>query len=205
MKTNSQLLGLDFYNRSTLVVARELLGCDIWFRNNDILFSGRIVETEAYIGMDDPACHAAVGKTARNAVMFGPAGISYVYFIYGMYNCLNVVTEADGFPAAVLIRAIEPIKGVGEMQRNRNKTRLRDLGSGPGKLCQALGITREHSGLDLSGKKIWLTTGSAPTNIVETTRIGISVGKEKPWRFYDADSIHVSKKDRFAERSPDAS
>ena len=134
MKTDARPLALHFYNRSTLVVARELLGCNILFRNNDTLFSGRIVETEAYIGMDDPACHAAVGKTTRNAVMFGPPGISYVYFIYGMYNCLNVVTEEDGYPAAVLIRAIEPIKGIEVMQQNRNKTRLKDLGSGPGKL-----------------------------------------------------------------------
>ncbi len=125
-------LGREFFERPTLLVAKELLGKYLVFKGK----SGRITEVEAYIGEDDPACHAAKGVTPRNKVMFGPAGYSYVYFIYGMYHCLNFVTEKEGFPAAVLIRAVK----------------IEDVDSpidGPGKLCKIFGIGREHSGVDL--------------------------------------------------------
>ncbi|MGH1363699.1 MAG: DNA-3-methyladenine glycosylase [Calditrichia bacterium] len=183
-----------FYERPTLDVARDLLGCRLVFDQNGYRVAGRIVETEAYIGMDDPACHAAVGKTARNEVMFGQAGIAYVYFIYGMYFCLNVVSEAAGFPAAVLIRAVDPLEGIERMQERRNKQRLRDLTSGPGKLCQAFDINRNQNGLDFCQSPLIILPGKTPDTIVETTRIGIRVGTEKPWRFYDAASEHVSRK-----------
>src|SRR3990167_7555666 len=126
-------LSTDFFNRPTLDVAKELLGKIMVFGD----YAGVITETEAYLGQDDPACLAARGKTPRNAVMFGPPGVSYVYFIYGMYHCLNFVTEEEGSPAAVLIRGL--------MLLEPSQEHL----TGPGKLCRHLGITREHSGIDL--------------------------------------------------------
>lgn len=154
-----------FFNRPTLTVAQELLGKSLFFEG----IEGVITETEAYSGRDDPACHAARGKTPRNAVMFGPAGLSYVYFIYGVYHCLNVVTEEEGFPAAVLIRGIQ----------------LPSLSlDGPGKLCRHLGITRDHSGIDLTTHPSFFISDSKvslPFNA--TPRIGISKGQDKLWRF----------------------
>jgi len=194
MSEMSQPLKRAFYKRPTLHVARELLGCLLVFEQDGQRLIGRIVETEAYIGMDDPACHAAVGKTARNEVMFGRPGVAYVYFIYGIHFCLNLVPEPTDSPAAVLIRALEPLQGIEQMQERRNKLRLRDLTSGPGKLCQAFDISRIQNGLDLCRSPLIIFPGETPDNIVETTRIGIRVGTEKPWRFYDADSEHVSKK-----------
>ena len=135
-------LPADFYNRPTERVARELLGCIIETTVRGVRCRARIVETEAYLGEHDPACHAAAGRTARTEVLYGAPGRSYVYFIYGMYWCANAVTRADGLPSAVLIRAAEPIEGVEAMWLRRAKARrLRDLTSGPGRLCQALGIT----------------------------------------------------------------
>ncbi len=150
-----------FFNRPTLEVARDLLGKEMVFYGQ----RGIITETEAYIGKDDPACHAARGKTLRNAPMFGAAGYSYVYFIYGMHHCLNFVTEAEGFPAAVLVRGVQGI-------------------TGPGRLCRALGITREHNNLDLTthGDFYVRDTGLKP-KYEATPRIGISQGKELLWRF----------------------
>jgi DNA-3-methyladenine glycosylase len=124
----------DFFNRPTVQVAQDLLGKIMVFGS----FGGIITETEAYVGQDDPACHAAKGITPRNAIMFGEAGFSYVYFIYGMYHCLNFVTEEEGFPAAVLIRGIQLIKPSPHLL------------NGPGKLCRHLGITRDHNGIDLT-------------------------------------------------------
>ena len=156
----------EFFDRPTVTVAKELLGKRIVF--ND--FSGIITETEAYIGQDDPACHASRGVTPRTEVMFGPAGVSYVYFIYGMYHCLNFVTEEEGMGAAVLIRGVLLDDG-----RNLN---------GPGKLCRELGITKEQNKIDITKAKNFYVeeTGHKP-KFVTTPRIGISKGKEKMWRF----------------------
>jgi DNA-3-methyladenine glycosylase len=160
-------LDRSFYEQDTLTVARSLIGYRLHFNE----FSGIITETEAYIGQDDPACHAAKGLTPRTAVMFGPAGTSYVYLIYGMYHCLNIVTEKEGFPAAVLIRGVYC----------SNTHRHLD---GPGKLCKTWGITREHNGIDLcKSSTFFITKGFQPSSILNTPRIGIKVGIELDWRF----------------------
>jgi len=170
----SQVLDRSFFNRNTLDVAQELLGKKVFFNN----YVGIITETEAYIGTDDPACHAARGKTKRTEVMFGPAGISYVYLIYGMYHCLNFVTEEPEFPAAVLIR------GLYLEEQNINL-------DGPGKLCKYLGITKEHNNLDITIKEnnFYLINAPKISNFTTTSRIGISKGQDKLWRFI---SINMS-------------
>ena len=161
----------EFYSRPTVAVARDLLGAMLHRRlENGNLVSGRILEVEAYTE-DDPACHAFRGKTERCKIMFGPAGYVYVYFIYGMYWCLNVVTEEDGVPGAVLIRAVETPGG-----------------NGPGKLCRAWDIDRRHYGVDLcdSQSSLWIAR-SAPlpeSEIAESTRIGLKVAEDRVWRFF---------------------
>lgn len=160
-------LDRSFFEQDTLTVARSLIGAHLHFNQ----FSGVITETEAYIGQDDPACHASKGRTPRTAVMFGPAGVSYVYLIYGMYHCLNIVTEQEGFPAAVLIRGVSPMNTQHHLD-------------GPGKLCKVWGITREHNGIDLCHSPTFhLTQGFTPSTIITTPRIGIKVGTELHWRF----------------------
>ena len=144
----------------------------------------RIVEVEAYIGEDDPACHAAAGKTARTAVMYGEPGYAYVYFIYGMYHCFNVVTERSGYPAAILIRAAEPIDGFASSDRF--------LLSGPGKLAKALGLDRTWTGKSVCSRNWNFIEKSAESRVEVSPRIGISKATDKHWRFYDADSPSVS-------------
>jgi DNA-3-methyladenine glycosylase len=161
-------LNREFFERPTLTVAQELLGKVLYFNGQ----RGRIMETEAYVGEGDPACHAYRGITPRTQVLFGPAGYSYVYFIYGMYHCLNFVTEPEGTAAAVLIRAID-MEGVPPKALN-----------GPGKLCRHLGITRAHNGIDLINTDDLCVYDSAeklPYKI--TPRIGINVATDKLWRF----------------------
>lgn len=157
-----------FFNRPTLDVARDLIGKEMVVGGS----RGIITETEAYIGKDDPACHAARGKTPRNEVMFGQPGFSYVYLIYGMYHCLNFVTEEEGFPAAVLIR------GLKMELLPENKT------DGPGKLCKALGITREHNNIDIVGSdEFFVVDSGINLDFKATPRIGISQGRDRLWRF----------------------
>jgi DNA-3-methyladenine glycosylase len=168
-------LNQTFFSRPTLEVAQELLGKVFQVGG----CSGRINEVEAYIGQNDPACHAAVGRTERNKVMFGPAGHLYVYFTYGMYHCANIVTEKNGFPAAVLIRSIEPLEGKGLMEKRRGK--LENLSNGPGKLCIALGMTKQtHNG---APAEVY-DDGYKPNKIQKSSRIGIKVGTDKLWRFF---------------------
>lgn len=184
----------DFYERPTLTVARELLGKIFVFKNTPRM-SGRIVEVEAYIGMDDPACHARFGLTKRNSVMFGRGGMTYIYFIYGMYNMLNFVTEKAGFPAACLIRAMEPLEGLEVMHKNRDTDVLINLTNGPGKLCTAFGLTTRHSGLDMTKNIIFLQNdGYKPGKIIRTERIGIRDGRDKKWRFLIDGNKFVSKR-----------
>jgi DNA-3-methyladenine glycosylase len=186
----SRLLTRRFYLRSPDLVGRELLGKVLCRRLDGEWLSGRIVETEAYFGLDDPAAHAFAGKTARNAVLFGPPGFSYVYFIYGMHSCLNVSCEPDGQAGSVLIRALEPLSGLETMAQLRGlpagaKPSL--LTSGPGRLCQALGITRAaQNGLDVTSTKSdlqILDDGFRPASIVATPRIGIRKAVERLHRF----------------------
>ncbi len=183
----------EFFRQPTLEVAPALIGKCLVVKRNGRKLSGRIVETEAYIGEDDPACHARFGRTERNAVMFGDAGVLYVYFIYGMYDMLNFVTEPKGHPAAVLIRALEPLEGLDVMTRNRGVQDRRRLTSGPGMLCQALAIDTADTGKSLFGREFAvIDEGVAPT-IRQTSRIGISDGHDLLWRFYDAESKFVSR------------
>jgi DNA-3-methyladenine glycosylase len=148
--------------------------------------SGRIVEAEAYRGSGDPASHAWRGPTPRNATMFGPPGHAYVYFTYGMHHCLNLVAEAPGRAAAVLIRAIEPVDGVPLMRRRRGVAEEVRLGRGPGNVARALGLTRAHDGLDLTRGPLWISD-LAPQrsghSIARSGRVGIRVAGERPWRF----------------------
>jgi DNA-3-methyladenine glycosylase len=181
-----------FYHQPTLTVAKNLLGKILVRRQRGELLAGRIVEVEAYLSSKDPASHAYRGLTVRNAVMFGPGGHLYVYFTYGMHFCSNVVTEGEGKAGAVLLRAIDPLLGVGTMVKNRQKSSSaritpENLADGPAKLCQALGIGRNQNGMDLCGNGIWISGGVLDRKryrIERTPRIGISAGKEKLWRFH---------------------
>lgn len=188
-------LPAEFYARDTESVAKQLLGQRLVREINGVRLVGKIVETEAYIGENDPASHAFRGKTSRTALMFGPPGFAYIYFIYGMYYCLNVVTETAGFPAAVLIRAVEPLAGIEEMKKNRQKADIRSLTNGPGKLCQAFAIDKKLNGWDLSKPPLWIAHAPAvPADaVVATTRVGIRQGREFPWRFYISCHPFVSK------------
>ena len=177
----------DFYLQDTITAARKLLGKLLVHCAPEGVISGRIVETEAYL-RDDPACHACRGMTNRNRVMFGPPGHAYVYFTYGNHYCMNAVTQPEGIAEAVLIRAIEPLEGTEMMKRNRRADDLKNLCSGPGKLTQALGIGREHNGLDLTQSCLIVACGEDIEDVVETTRIGIREAADKPWRFYSRKS-----------------
>lgn len=176
-----------FYNQSTLKIARDLLGMHLVRKLNGRRQVGRIVETEAYLGPKDLAAHSARGRTERNEVMFGPSGHAYVYLIYGVWHCLNVVTEAPGIPHAVLIRAIEPLQ------------EIEDKTWGPGLLCRALKIDRNLNGEDLCGNKIWIERPSGkPARricIGRAPRIGVDYAgpwAKRLWRFFDGESVYVS-------------
>lgn len=160
------------------------------------------METEAYIGEDDPACHAARGRTNRTEIMYGPPGHAYIYFIYGMYYCLNAVTEREGFPAAVLIRAVEPLEGIEQMRRFRHKTGLHQLSNGPGKLCQAFGLDKTLNRMDLCGKELFIAGGNPARDeeIVTTPRIGIREGQEHNWRFFIRGNSFVSQQKKIQQR-----
>ena len=184
-----------FYDRPTLEVARDLIGKTLLRRAVDGLAGGVIVETEAYVAAIDPAAHAYRGKTPRNASMFAAPGTVYVYRSYGIHYCLNVVTEAEGVAAAVLLRAIRPTVG-GELMRRRRGPAIsdRDLARGPGRLCQALALTTADDGADLLGGDLWIaeTPGAKPLTIATTPRIGITQAADWLWRFAVADERYVS-------------
>ncbi len=190
-RLNSDFLPRSFFDRPTQTVARELLGCRLVRKLGGTLLAGTVVETEAYIGERDLACHAKSGRTPRTEIMYGPPGFAYVYFTYGMHWMLNLVTEAAGFPAAVLIRALEPLEGIASMQELRGGKPLSQLASGPAKLTQALGIARGENGLDCCRPDSPLTLAPAevvpPSSVVATPRIGLGQTPEpwlsKPWRF----------------------
>lgn len=185
-----------FYERDTVRVARELLGTILVRTNGHTVLRGVIVEAEAYRGEGDPASHAYRGPTKRNAVMFGPAGHAYVYFTYGMHYCLNVTTEPTGNPGAVLIRAAQPTSAIEQMKKRRRTDQLRGLANGPAKLTQAFAVSRSLNGHDLTlGKKLFIVKGDSvePLDIASTSRIGIRVGLEKPWRFFIRENPFVSK------------
>jgi DNA-3-methyladenine glycosylase len=176
-----------FYDRDAAVVARALLGAVLRHQTSEGVVSGRIVETEAYLGPHDPASHSAVGRTARTWHMFGPPGTAYVYFVYGMHWCVNAVTGADGYGAAVLIRAVEPLEGLALMRARRPRARRdQDLANGPGKLCAAFGIDRTLDGTTLTGAGALTIVAGAEVpdeHVLVTPRIGISKAAEWPMRF----------------------
>src|SRR3989344_628051 len=145
-----------FFEQPTLKVAENLLGKFLIVQKNGKRVAGKIVETEAYIGEDDLACHASKGRTNRSEILYRKAGTVYVYLVYGMYYCLNIVTERENFPSAVLIRAIEPIEGIDLMKKRRKTNISRNLASGPGKLCMAFGINKKLNGENVFGKDIWI-------------------------------------------------
>lgn len=182
-----------FYLRPTLTVAKDLLGKYLCRRKGNDILIGRIVEVEAYLGEKDPASHAYRGRTRRNDVMFWKGGHLYVYFTYGMHFCSNVVTEEEGIPRAVLLRGLEPIKGVGMMRKNRDGAA--HLTNGPARLCQAIGIGQGENGTDLCGTQIWLARDAGTRTSVRsarTRRIGITEGKEHRWRFFEKGNLYVS-------------
>ncbi len=187
-----------FFDRGTVSVARALIGTVLLHDSPEGPAAGRIVETEAYL-RDDPACHAARGLTPRNAPMFGPPGRSYIYLIYGMYRCFNVVTAPEGVGEAVLIRALEPLAGVDLMVRRRGTVDLRNLCSGPGKLVIALGLGPGHNDVDLGRGAVrllpedsWPWQG-AKGRIKATTRVGITKGADLPLRFYLEGNPYISR------------
>jgi DNA-3-methyladenine glycosylase len=194
------ILPRDFYLHAPDEVGRLLLGKLITRRIDGQRVTGRIVELEAYFGVDDPAAHSFAGKTARNAVLFGPPGFAYVYFIYGMYYCLNVSCEPDGEAGGVLIRALEPVEGLETMARLRGlspSVKPQMLTSGPGRLCQALGVTRaSHNGIDVTDAASDLQIvddGYGPAAIRATPRIGISKAAERLLRFVIEGNPFVSR------------
>ena len=187
-----------FYSRNTLEVASDLLGKVLVRRFDGRRLAGRIVETEAYVGPHDLACHASKGHTPRTSIMFGPPGFAYVYMIYGFYFCLNVVTERKGFPAAVLIRGVEPLESVDFMRQLRNNPeRDTNVASGPGKLCMAMSIDKRLNGEDLLGQTLWIEDRKLDIGpILTSPRVGVDYAgeyKDKPWRFYLANNPHVSR------------
>ena len=192
----------EFYTRNLLFVARELLGKILVKKSGSNILSGKIVEVEAYHGDYDQASHAFKGKTKRNEVMFNEGGCLYVYFTYGVHYCANVVIGKKGKGIAVLIRAIEPVEGIDTMIKNRfGKELIQDkekysLTNGPGKLCQALGINRNHNGVDLTGNQIFILDQPKLKNkeIGVSKRIGITRSVDLQWRFYIKDNPFVSRK-----------
>jgi DNA-3-methyladenine glycosylase len=183
-----------FLEDDVVKVAPRLLGCMIVRELNGMRLVGRIVETEAY-HQRDAASHSYKGRTPRTDVMFGPPGKLYVYFTYGMHYCMNVVTGPQGEGSAVLIRAIEPLEGLDDMQHNRSGVDISQLTNGPAKLCQALAIDKNWNGHDLQSSPLRLEIGPPvlKANVVQTTRIGITKDKERLWRFYERDNPFVSK------------
>jgi DNA-3-methyladenine glycosylase len=197
-----------FYDRPVQEVARALLGQWLLRDTEAGLMAGKIVEVEAYLAEHDPANHAYRGRTRRNASMFGPPGHAYVYAIHNRF-CLNVVTEPEGVPSAVLIRAIEPICGIGLMQQHRGVTELRELARGPGRLCQALAIDRRFDGWDVTlGQQLWLAQAREvvpAARIRVSPRIGVTAARDLPLRYFLADSPYVSSTRRGRQISPDVS
>ncbi len=185
-----------FYLRDGLTVARELIGKKIITNLPEGLTSGIIIETEAYMGTVDAASHAYRGKTERTKIFYGAGGFVYVYLIYGMYLCTNVIANVENVPEAVLIRALEPVDGVELMKSRRNKNNLRDLCSGPGKLSQSLGITKNFYGADLCGEEIFIETAEN-LKVEATKRINIDYAGEAAnyfWRFVAAGNKFLSVK-----------
>ncbi|MBI4743484.1 MAG: DNA-3-methyladenine glycosylase [Actinobacteria bacterium] len=189
------ILSKSFYERDTKVVAQELLGKILVNKTKNGILKGKIVETEAYYGLDDAASHASRGKTKRNSVMFGEAGIAYIYLNYGVHFLFNIVTEKSPKPGAVLIRALEPVEGIGAMMKNRKIKSIHQLTNGPGKLTKAMGIDISFNQFDLTGSDLAVEEDGSDCliEIVKAPRIGISVAQDKLLRYYIKDNSFVSR------------
>lgn len=202
MNIKNNKLPAAFFQRDVLIVARELLGQTFVSRSNGKILSGLIVEVEAYDGSIDEAAHSFRGKTPRNEVMFEAGGLLYVYFTYGVHFCANIVTGNCGEGKAVLLRGIEPINGIKQMMINRfGRTSVSDkesknLTNGPGKICQAFGINKEHNGIDLSGGRFFVlkNTNIEKNKVGISKRIGITKSVDLPWRFFIKNNLYVSHK-----------
>jgi DNA-3-methyladenine glycosylase len=185
-----------FYDRPTLEVTADLIGKVLVHQTRAGVAAGMIVEAEAYIGEDDPACHAAPGPTERNEPLYGPPGVAYVYLNYGMHYLVNAVTEAKGAPAAVLIRALAPLDGIPLMVKRRANGKPiheAELCRGPGNLTKALGISLKENRLDLTSSRLWIEDrGLEPGRLSWGTRIGITRGADRPWRCWAAGHASVS-------------
>ena len=185
-----------FYEQPTLELARALIGMTLLRATPEGTSGGLIVETEGYLSASDPAAHGYLRRTPRTRIMYGPPGFAYIYFSYGMHCMLNISTEPDGVGAAVLIRAIQPTIGLDLIHQRRGAAMpLRNLARGPGRLCAALGLTLSENGLPLTGETLWLDDQPglpADAVIATSTRIGINVGTELPWRWYLAGCPFVS-------------
>ena len=193
----TRLPARSFYARPTVEVARSLLGTILLHRTSEGLLAGAIVEVEAYLGQDDPAAHSSAGRTARTRVIFGDPGHAYVYKIYGLHCCLNVVAEPGGAPGCVLIRALEPVCGIDAMRSRRVAARRADqIASGPAKLTQAMGIGMEAYGADLLGEPLSIRLPHKEPDVEVRTarRIGIRKARELDLRFFIADNEHVSRR-----------
>lgn len=199
-------LNREFYSRDTITVAKELLGKVLVHKVNGNTLKGKIVETEAYLGIEDKAAHAYGGRrTKRVETMYGLPGTAYVYLIYGMYYCFNIITVKEGVPQGVLIRGIEPLQGIDQMLENRfkrpideiTKNQKKNISNGPGKLSMAFQIDKDYNGIDLCGQTIYLEDGAEEKiKIIETTRIGIDYAEEARdflYRYYIDGNPHVSK------------
>ena len=186
---DTMIVGQKFFNKPTVDLAKALLGKYLVFGD----LRGKIVETEAYLYRDDPGCHASRGLTPRNTPMFGPAGFTYVYFIYGMYYCLNIVGGKIGEGEAVLIRALEPIEGIEVMQKRRKTNKIENLCSGPGKLTQAFGITKEQNNLSLLTGDLQIHNSRERPEIAVSRRVGLSAGQELELRFFIKGNRFVSR------------
>ena len=196
-------LPVAFFDRPADVVAPDLLGALVVSHAGGVRTSARIVETEAYLGHRDPASHGYLHRrNERNAALFGPPGSWYVYLSYGIHWCANLVCEAEGTASAVLLRALEPVEGLDTMRRRRGRVDDRDLCSGPGKLCQALGITRDLDGLMMPGAEVVVLprTVALPIEVVTTPRIGITKAADWPLRFLVEGNPHVSGRGAGARR-----
>jgi DNA-3-methyladenine glycosylase len=195
----------NFYARDTEIVARELLGCILECHADEGVVSGRIVETEAYVGEHDLACHAAAGRTRRTAPLYGPPGTAYVYFIYGVHWCFNAVTRDEGLPSAVLVRALEPVQGIEIMRQRRPAARrVVDLTNGPGKLCAALGINATHNTRSLDTPPVVIRPDRVvpASDVVVTPRIGITQCADWPLRWFVRDNPYVSRTPSHFPRTP---
>jgi DNA-3-methyladenine glycosylase len=175
----------EFFERPTLRVAESLVGHTLYRDSPDGLVAGRLVEVEAYCGPNDPNSHA-FKRTPRSSIMYGPPGVLYVYFTYGMHHCANIVCENDGTAGAVLMRAVEPLEGLDLMAARRGLTDLKLLAKGPGRLCQAFGLSRENNGTDLAAGDVWVGAERRLEGPVRSSyRIGVCAATDFPWRFYE--------------------